>query len=304
MNILENVDLSTKSNWRIGGNCRYFITVNSNEELIMAIKFADNKSLNYIIIGRTSNILFTDNYINGCIITFGSDYSRVAFEGNALYATTSVFIPYLVKMTINKGLKGLEHLIGVPASFGGAIYMNAGSQRRSLSSNIVSVDILDENLEFQTIKKNNCDFNYRYSTFQKKANVILGARLLLEDGIRKDLNRNCLNILKNRNAKFPRKEPSCGSVFISNPEMYDEYGPPGKLIEDIGYKGFNYKGAKVSDKHANFIVNYKSAKAEDILYLVQMIIKDVFEYSGHKMKPEFKYLDSDCILHDVSDLAK
>ena len=107
-----------------------------------------------------------------------------------------------------------------------------------------------------------------------------------------DIRQDMLDILRSRRKKFPRKQPNCGSVFVSNPSMYEDYGPPGKIIETFGFKGLSQGDAEISQIHANFIVNKGSAQSKDILYLINTVKETVYEKTGHRMMVEAKFVSS------------
>ncbi|MFB2726373.1 UDP-N-acetylmuramate dehydrogenase [Shewanella mangrovisoli] len=305
MKVHRNVSLKQFSYWRVGGTADFIFVVNSIFELREALDFLHDLNLPYLIIGNTSNLLFSSSGVRGGLIKLGPKFSYCDFEHQVVTVGSGIFLPYFVRQCVNKGLSGVEHLIGVPATLGGAVYMNAGSQRKSLSENIISIDSIDANGNLITRYESDCMFSYRDSIFQSKSELILSAKIKLETKNVSLIRRECLSILKSRNEKFPRKKPSCGSVFISNPEMYDTYGPPGKIIEDVGLKGFKIGGASISSQHANFIVNDGEATDIDILNLIAIAINKVKSETGFKLKSEAKYVSEDCMLinADVAALS-
>jgi UDP-N-acetylmuramate dehydrogenase len=303
MTLYKNISLKNFSYWRVGGYADFLFIVNSILELKDALIFLDKFNLPFIIIGNTSNLLFSDSGVRGGLIKLGPKFSCSHFEQQLITVGSSIYLPYLVRQCVNQGLSGIEHLIGVPATLGGAVYMNAGSQRKSLSESLISIDSINEKGELITRSKDDCMFSYRDSIFQSNSELILSAKIKLEDKDKSLIRRECLDILKSRNQKFPRKKPSCGSVFISNPSMYDRYGPPGKILEDIGLKGFKIGGASISSKHANFIVNDGNAKAADILSLIAIAIEKVKDETGFQLESEAKYVSEDCMFINADTAA-
>lgn len=303
MSLYTNVSLKEFSYWRVGGIADFLFIVDTISELNEALIYFEKLGLPSIVIGNTTNLLFSDAGIRGGLIKLGPKFSFSQFEKNVLTVGAAAYLPYVVRQCANHGLSGIEHLVGVPASLGGAVYMNAGSQRKSLSDNLISVESLDEDGKLITRSLKECLFSYRKSIFQSNNELVLGAKIRLNFKSKSIIRHECLNILKSRNKKFPRKKPSCGSVFISNPDMYDTFGPPGKIIEDVGLKGFKIGDASISSKHANFIVNDGHAKAVDILNLISLSIERVEAKTGFRLKSEAKYVSEDCVLLDADQAA-
>ena len=291
MKITENVSLKDFSYWKIGGKAKYLIEVQSLEEILLAKEFLSNKELPAIIIGNTTNLLFSSIGLNGGLIKLGKGFSSIDIGNELVRVGASAYVPNVVRQCINNGLKGLEHLIGVPATTGGAVYMNGGSQRKSISENVISVTSVNSMGDVIVRYRGDCNFSYRKSIFQENNEVVVSIDLKLKKGSKKNLRRQCLDILRTRNNKFPRKLPSCGSVFVSNPSMYAEFGPPGKIIESVGLKGIKKGGASISKKHANFIVNDGDASSDDVLFLINLARQKVYEQTGYSLETEAIYIN-------------
>ncbi|MFA1575343.1 UDP-N-acetylmuramate dehydrogenase [Vibrio cyclitrophicus] len=286
--------LSNCTYWKIGGFCNQFYHANSLKELIKVIKVTKGKKR--LIIGNGTNILFDTNGCSCIIIKLGNQFNYIATDlnqrnPNIIEVGASYFVPRLIKNLSNFGFGGLEHCVGIPATLGGLIAMNGGSQRKSISSRLISVTAIDSDGNLVELKKEECLFGYRKSIFLQKDLIIISAIFEL-DCITKNSNRHeLLSILQERNKKFPRKEPNSGSVFKSSKEIYELIGPPGYIIESLGLKGFNIGGAKVSEKHANFIVNTGNATSDDVINLINYINDCCFEKYKIRMDVEPIYID-------------
>ncbi len=283
--------LADVSFWRIGGLADCFWDATSVSDLLEFMSLSRRLSLPVCVIGRTTNILFDDAGFRGCIVRLGPGLARFGFDGDRLEATCGCWTPRLALEAARRGLAGMEHCIGIPASFGGLLYMNGGSLRRSISEIVHSVCAISSSGEVRSMDASQCDFSYRHSRFQERGEVVVSA--VLKFPARKpyaEQRKDLLRILGDRRRKFPRKLPTCGSTFKSSPELFEAYGPPGKVIEDMGFKGRRVGGALVSPLHANFIVNTGTAKSVDVLSLVREIRGAVRAGTGLDIVPEFKYL--------------
>lgn len=291
--VFTNVSLAAISNWRVGGNARVLVQPSSEEDIVALRKFIAKHQLPFFIIGNTTNLLFTDEDIDAVVIQIGSAFSEVKRSGNTLVAQAGVWVPKLARFALQAGLTGIEHTCGIPGTLGGLVVMNGGSQRKGIGDNITYVKTVDVDGKAKTYSKEQCEFSYRSSIFQSLDEVIIEVGLQLKPSENKKLmHAEMLSILRSRSQKFPRKMPNCGSVFVSNPAMYEQYGPPGKVIEECGLKGLKKGGAWVSQNHANFIVNNGNATAKDVLFLINTIRDTVHKETGYLMKVEPKFVDA------------
>lgn len=263
LQFLENESLANYSTFGIGGPARFFVKVHTVEEMREAILSGHP----YLVIGKGSNCLFHDKGFNGLVILNKIDF----FEdlGNGKFHVGAGFSFSLLGVkTAQKGFSGLEFASGIPATVGGAVFMNAGANGTETCKSLASVDYLNEKGELQFLPKEELFFSYRTSCFQngfqKQKGAIVGATFQLEpnDTARKKQ----LEIIDYRKKTQPYGDKSAGCIF-RNPTG----GFAGKLIEEAGLKGIQIGGAEVSTMHANFIVNRKGATAEDVLALIKLI---------------------------------
>ena len=180
--------------------------------------------------------------------------------------------------------------------------MNGGRQRKGIGDVVETVTSVALDGAVITRPARDCRFAYRRSIFQVNGEVIAGARLALRAGAeRRALRREMAAIMADRRRKFPRKQPNCGSVFVSNPAMHAEYGPPGAIIERLGLKGRRIGGAQISHQHANFIVNLGAATARDVLALVTETRETVFRETGYPMQVEARFVAPDGTIRAAHD---
>ncbi|WP_230086410.1 UDP-N-acetylmuramate dehydrogenase [Halomonas sp. 328] len=248
--------MSKFSCWGIGGIADAIVEPNSIDELCSLRAFIAQEGLASIVIGDTSNLLFSDKGLHALCIRIGTRMSSFNFYKDYVNVQAGVWAPYFSRKVMLAGLSGAEHICGIPGTLGGLICMNGGSQRKSIGDSVVSITAVDTSGNQFVVDKASCEFGYRTSVFQGNERVIAEARMrFLPAADKGSVRREMLLILNERNKKFPRKQPNCGSVFKSNPAMYEEIGPPGYVIERLGFKGYRIGGALVSARHSNFFVN-------------------------------------------------
>jgi len=304
LKIKEKIPLKEYTTFKIGGLARYFFVAKSREDLKNAILWAKKKKLLFFILGGGSNILFSDKGFKGLIIKMQN--SKCKIKNTKVVAEAGVLLQKLVLETAKKGLSGLENLAGIPGTLGGAIWGNAGAFGREIGDLVEEVKVLDvgsSKLEVKKLKKEDCKFGYRDSIFKKRKNwIILGATLKLKRGKRKEIEEKIKEILRLRKEKQPLEFPSAGSVFKNVPiekvskrirekfreKIKDGLLPAGVLIEAAGLKGVQIGGAKISEKHANFIVNVGNTKASDVKELIEKIKKEVKKKFKIQLEEEIK----------------
>lgn len=267
--IERNISLSTLTTYKTGGVAKLVIYPNNINNLKELITLIHKYNINYFLLGKGSNILFSDKEFNGIIIKLDK-LNKFEIKQNEIYVESGMILSKLVQESIKNNLTGLEFAIGIPGTIGGAIYMNAGAYGSNMSNIIKSVIALNEKLQIEEIPLEKLKFDYRYSIFQANKNLIcVAANIKLEFGNHDEIASKVKeNLLKRKNSQ-PLEYPSAGSVF-RNPE--GNYA--GKIIEELGLKGKSIGGAEISTKHANFIINKNNASSSDILNLIKLVQKE------------------------------
>ncbi|WP_334062897.1 UDP-N-acetylmuramate dehydrogenase [Limimaricola cinnabarinus] len=296
--------LKELSRWQIGGPAELVLSPRSAEELGAILRLLNECGLRYAVVGDGSNILFDDSGYRGVILRIGSAFSKFELhQEGQVTAGAGLWVPDYTRRVIRAGLSGCVHAIGIPGRLGGLIAMNGGSQRRGIGENLVKATVVRTDGEIITLDQEACNFSYRSSRMQKSGDIVIEASFSYEVCDVSSLRREALAILIERNRKFPRKLPNCGSVFLSNPKMYDEVGPPGRAIEQVGLKGYRYGGAQLSLHHANFIVNNGSATSSDILALIALARRRVADQTGYFMDCEVRYLEPEGAFRMAHEVA-
>ena len=282
-NVMLNEPMKNHTSFRTGGEADIFVSPDSIKSLKDVIKLFRENDIPFYIFGNGSNMLVSDRGIEGAVIHIGNGFSSIEVNENKITSGAGAILSAVSNAALENSLTGFEFASGIPGSFGGAVFMNAGAYGSEIKNVIKSVLVLNENLELEELSKDRLELGYRSSIFQKNNYIILGGTIELETG-NKD---NILSEMNELNAKRREKQPlnfaSAGSTF-KRPEGYFA----GKLIEDSGLKGKKIGGAQVSEKHAGFIVNTGTATTDDIINLMDFCKKTVYEKFGVMIEPEVR----------------
>lgn len=282
-NVYFNYPLSKITTIGIGGKCNAMVKVNSIKEIKKVIKFCNKNNVKYFIVGNGSNLLFEDYTFNGIIIKISSNFSSVKFcskkNNKIVVVKAGNSLMLLNKLCAKNGASGLEFSYGIPASVGGAIYMNAGSFGKSFGDLVKWVKVLEINknkLKVKKYTKKLCNFNYRQSIFQKINCVILSAKLVFN----KDTQENIIKQMQENFNKKKNSQPlgtkNCGCVY----KNYKDF-KIAKLIEDLNLKGKSVGNAQISNIHSSFIVNKSNASCQNV--------KDLIKYTQNKIKKVYGF---------------
>lgn len=278
--IEENKRLSDLCTLGVGGPARYVAFVYSVEQAIEALALAQSKELPFHVLGKGSNSLFNDQGFNGVVILNKIDFFEEKFPGS-FHVGAGYSFSLLGVQTARQGWTGLEFASGIPASVGGAVFMNAGANGAETAEVLESVDFLTKDGDLKTIDKEALHFAYRTSSFHTLPGIITGATFRLTP--LPEARTRQLEIIDYRKKTQPYSDKSAGCVF-RNPQN----GSAGAIIDQAGLKGVSFGGAKVSDKHANFIVNNGGASCSDILKLMALVQKKVKEDTGVELESEIR----------------
>lgn len=267
---IEQANLKRYNTYRLETICKYLIFPKTKEELRDLLKYLTKINEKYLILGNGSNVIFKNDYFDGVIIIL-SKLNKLNIKDNIIEVSAGYSLQKLSLEVCNLGLTGLEFACGIPGHIGASIAMNAGAYNSSLSEVVEEVEVINENFELVTMKNEELDFSYRDSIFKKNKNyIIVSTKLKVEQGNKEEILEKITKRRMKRLETQPLEMPSAGSVF-RNPENFHA----GALIEQANLKGYSIGGAKVSEKHANFIVNNGGAKGIDIVKLIEKVKKDV-----------------------------
>lgn len=297
--VSANVPLKSLSRWKIGGHADCIVEPQNVQQLQHVRAFLSDHHIPNVTIGETSNLLFSDGGLRAAVVRLGNGFNYVNIEGTNVSAGGATWVPMLARAVMKASLRGLEHTSGIPGTVGGLVYMNGGSQRRGIGDCITSVTSVDPTGGVLRRSQTECNFSYRHSVFHNLNEVIIDTQMELNAGERSIIRKEMLSILKSRRRRFPRKLPNCGSVFVSNPAMYEQYGPPGAVIERLGFKGHSIGNAQISPDHANFINNLGNATTADVLALINLVRQTVKDETGYLLQVEAQYVSESGQLEEI-----
>jgi UDP-N-acetylmuramate dehydrogenase len=284
--IRESEPMSHRTSFRIGGPARIWIEPEDAADLRRVLSLAEVHGVGVFIIGNGTNLLVRDGGVNRAVVSLGSPaFCRVSFKGTTVKVGAGFGLPRLVSVCCGKGLGGLESLVGIPGSVGGAIYMNAGGWTnpvfKNMSDLVASITVMDRLGAVKKMRRRDIEFGYRSSGL--KGNIILEAELRLARADRKALLAGSLQFMKMKKEKQVLDMPSAGCVFKNPPAANFTCG---QMIDMLGLKGCRVGRAEISRKHANFIVNRGGATCEDVLELAKTIKGKVKENYGIELEME------------------
>ena len=272
--------------FKCGGNASLLITPDTIESLGKIINVCHSKGIKPLIIGNGSNLLISDNGIDGVVIKIGSQMSSIELlDETTIFCEAGASLKSICMFAYENSLSGLEFAYGIPGNVGGAVYMNAGAYGGEMKDVLYSVNHIDDKGNVGELSKENLDLSYRHSAYTNNGFTITSAILKLTKADKCDIKAAMDDKLQRRKDKQPLEYPSAGSTF-KRPEGYFA----GALIEESGLKGYTVGGAQVSEKHAGFVINKGGATATDILTLIKDVQSIVKEKFGVMLETEVKII--------------
>lgn len=264
----ENVDLKKLNTYRIGGIAKYLIKPSDMEELKNTIKELNEKNMKYYVLGGGTNVILPDKDFDGAIIKLDK-LNAFLIKDSCVYAGSGLSLNEFIKKCLDEGYTNFSNLYGIPGSLGGAIIGNAGANGSEMFDDLCAVLVYNDGL-IKLINKENINYEYRNTEFKNSNVIIIGAIFKLIPGNVDESWQMIKENLEKRKNTQPLEYPSAGSVF-KNPKGLSA----GKLIDECNLKEKTIGGAKVSKKHANFIINENNATSYDIITLINEIKEEV-----------------------------
>jgi len=286
------VSMAEYTSLRVGGPVDYLVFPADVEALQKTLKWGRREKVAYFILGNGTNLLVKDGGIRGMAISLSRGFRGVTeLEQGPKESLVSVEagepLGRLLEFSCEKNLTGLEWAAGIPGTVGGALFMNAGAFGGEMKDSLQSLRLMDG--EGNVLEQGRKELSFSYRSLElKKGWVILGGKFKLKTGNGQAIRSKMEEFLQKRMAKQPLNLPSAGSVF-KNPSRV----AAGKLIEEVGLKGTRIRGAQISEKHANFIVNRGQARSRDILTLAEWVREKVFQERGIRLEMEIQVVGED-----------
>ena len=272
----------------VGGRIDALVFPKDVSEMAETTAFLRARRIPFLPVGNWTNLIVRGGGYRGVLISLTGLHRleiRDSGEGDVrIEAEAGVALSELVTLSVHEGLTGVEFCAGIPGSVGGAVRMNAGAYGNEIKDVIVTVRLLDPAEGIRTVTRDSLIFGYRNLDLPVET-IIIGAVFRLKRGEQEKIAGRIRDILSLRKEKHPLEFRNAGSIF-KNPRAI----PAGKLIESAGLKGLRIGDAEVSAKHGNFIVNRGQASAAEILSLIDLVQKRVFEATGHSLETEVRII--------------
>ena len=281
---IENAMMRDYTTLRLGGPADWLITPGSARELLQILAEARENRIPVTVIGQGSNLLVLDGGIRGAVIRMARGMRDCFVRGNLLVADAGTMLHAAASMAAEKGLTGLEFASGIPGTVGGGVIMNAGAYGGEMSQTVLEAVVMHRDGTMQTIPAEELQFGYRHSALQGSEDIVCHVTFRLENGDRDGILARMKDLNRQRAEKQPLDVPSAGSTF-----KRPEGAFAAALIDQCGLKGYAVGGARVSTKHAGFLVNTGDSAA-DYLNLVQTVQRIVEERTGIRLEPEIRIL--------------
>ncbi len=286
----KSIRLSDLTTMGIGGAVNDYVEIHTAEQCREAINECRKDHLPYFILGKGSNCLFFEQGFHGTLLHIKIDTFEALPDG-VFKVGAGFSFSLLGTRTAREGWGGLEFATGIPASVGGAVFMNAGANGQEVSKTLLEVEYLHSNGEIEIFSKDNLTFAYRTSPFQSMDGVILSATFQLSPCDQARTRQQ--ELFQYRKATQPYHEKSAGCVF-RNPKR----GSAGALIDKNGLKGLSVGGAAVSEMHGNFLVNRNQATADEMLQLIHEIEQNILQKSGVALEREIRIITPEGKLYE------
>ena len=290
----RNEPLAQYTTFKIGGPADYFYDATSADDLAVAINTARELGIKFFVLGLGANILVGDKGFRGLVIRNTSSHLKFLDDAR-LWVESGAVMAKLIPQAVSRGLSGLEHYVGIPSTVGGAVWQNlhflppAPARERTMfiAEVFESAELLQQDGTRKTVDHDYMKFGYDTSVLHQGREVALSVTFKLEPADQAVMHRIMQENLSWRGGKHPWLEyhPSAGSIF----KKIEGVGA-GRLIDQVGLKGFRHGDAQISHIHANILVNLGHATARDVRALIAHAQKSVEDKFGYKLEPEIGFI--------------
>lgn len=283
---LEHESLSKHTSFKIGGPAQIFAKPATKEQVSKIAVFCKENEIPLFPMGKGSNLLVPDEGLEGVIMNFGSEFSKIVLlDEETVYCDAGTSLAALCNFALENSLTGLEFAYGIPGSVGGAVFMNAGAYGGEVKDVILYADHVDKEGNTGRFTGEELEMSYRHSAYSGKQYFITGAAFKLVKGDKTEIKAKMDDLLGRRFDKQPMDKPSAGSTF-----KRPEGAFASALIDQCGLKGYRVGGVEVSTKHAGFVVNIGGGTCADVLQLIKDVQEKVKNDTGYWLEPEVEIL--------------
>lgn len=283
----EDFSLKQLTTFKIGGNCQLFVIVHTKKALKKLVKMLEKDNTFYKIIGGGSNLLIGDENFDGVIIKLGKGFKIIKLKKFELYIGAGMQNSKLSAEMLNYEIKNFEFLQLIPGELGGSIVVNCGANGNSISNGLLSVIVL-QNHKYVKLYRDQIDFGYRNSSLKNRKIIVVEAEFERKNDTYQDIKNRMTQMKEKRIENQKVLYPNAGCIFKNPPSQ-----SAGKIIDELGLKGFSIGGARISTVHANFIENYKNASAKDVTDLIEFIQEKVYNERQILLEKEIIYFNMD-----------
>ena len=280
--INQEVLLKNETTYRFGGMCKNFFLLEHKKDLDNFNEYDIFDE--YFILGKGSNIAFSENEFNGAVIQSKINYINFDDNTNKLELGSGTYLPDLSRFLKSKNLSDGEFLLGIPGTVGGALSMNAGCYGYEFLDYVESFEYFDiKSKKIQTIKKSQINYGYRFTDIDDS--IVLSVTMIFPDGDPDIISKNMKDFTNHRRNTQPSALYNAGSVFKNGDDYY-----AAELIENAGLKGYKIDGVRVSEKHSNFFIADKDAKSSALYKLVNFVKDSIFEKYDVRLQEEIIFV--------------
>lgn len=286
-NVLLDEPMKKHSNFRSGGNAKFYLTPKTVDEFVEVVKYLKENDEKFIVLGRGTNILVKDGGLKETVV---STFKMTSYEinGEVITANAGTPLALIANKALASSLAGFEFAGGIPGSLGGGVFMNAGAHGGEMKDVLIEVNVFDTNDDkVKVLKPKELDLRYRHSNIEEKGYIVLSARIQLHKGNKEEIKAN-MDEFKEYRTRTQPSDPSAGSTF-KRPEGYIA----AKLIDEAGLKGYHIGDAGVSEKHAGFVINKSNASTKEILDVIDYVKKEVYNKYKVKLEEEVRIIGED-----------
>ncbi len=281
---LENEPMKKHTTFKTGGNAKIFVEPTSENQLKTILEICSKNDVKTFVFGNGSNLLVSDEGIDAVVIHIGKQMSEIELlDDLTIKAEAGASLVSLCKFALDENLSGMEFAYGIPASVGGAAFMNAGAYGEQMQDVVLMCNHVDSHGVVGSFSADELEYDYRKSVYNGTDLIVTSVVVKLKRGDAASIESKMRELIFKRKDKQPLEYPSAGSVF-KRPEGHFA----GALIEQCGLKGRSVGGAKVSEKHAGFIINFDNATTKDVLNLIEVCKKEVKDKFDVNLETEIK----------------